>query len=270
LRRTRPARSRLSCSRSSPTSSAVEGILRSCAIASRREMTYRTHPTTRRPSPSPCRSSGGDSAHRRPDAGARDRDRRGRDLPPPCPAPGTRRWAIRWAKPRRIGPYQAQRGAPVGATIWPDLQAFLCLKTQRTPCFTRERTLVRNQPRPSERCSFAGTSSATADERSCRASSRLTRERSLARTQPRPSSSDKGRQVRAARWNAAATAWLPRLHGCRSEAGHDRMPADAWISSAAGACDSPADTPASHVFAGVLRRTGFHGDRDCCFLESYY
>jgi hypothetical protein len=144
-----PTRSRHSCSRASPTSSAVKGILRSCGAGSQREMTCRTHPTTRRPSPSPSWSSGDDSAHRRPDAHARDRDCRGRDLPPPCPACEPLRWAIRWAKPSRIGPYQAQPGASVGMALWLDLQAFLGLKRQRTPCFTRERTLVRNQPRPS-------------------------------------------------------------------------------------------------------------------------
>jgi hypothetical protein len=81
-------------------------------------MTYRAHARTRRRSPSPCRSSGGVSIHRRPDARARDRDGRGRDLPPPRRARGFRRWVIRWAKPCRVGPYQAQRGAPVGAAIW--------------------------------------------------------------------------------------------------------------------------------------------------------
>ena len=101
------------------TASAIYGILRSCAAGSQREMTSRTHAATRRPSPSPCRSSGDDSAHRCPDARARDRDRRGRDLPPPCPACGPRRWAIRWAKPRRTGPYQAQPGAPAYPAIWP-------------------------------------------------------------------------------------------------------------------------------------------------------
>jgi hypothetical protein len=158
LRRTREARSRLFCSRSSPTSSAVEGILRSCAAGSQREMTYRTHPTTRRPSPSPCRTSGDDPAHRRPDARARDHDRRGRDLPPPCPASGTRRWAIRWAKPSRIGRYQAQRRARSCATVCLDLQAFRRLKAPRTPCFTRERSQVRNPPRPSQKVRLAGTS----------------------------------------------------------------------------------------------------------------
>jgi hypothetical protein len=146
-----PARSRHSCSRSSPTSSAVEGILRSCGAGSQREMTFQTHPTSRRPPPSPSWSSGDDSAHRRPDARARDRDCRGRDLPPPCPACGRRRWAIRWAKPSRLGPYQAQPGASVGVAIWPDLQAFLCLKRRRTPCLTRERSQLRNPPRPSSR-----------------------------------------------------------------------------------------------------------------------
>jgi hypothetical protein len=219
-------------------------------------MTHRAHPMTRRPSRPPCPSSGGRSASCDLAAGGCDRDRRGHDLPPGGLARGSRRWAIRWAKPCRIGPYQAQRRARTGASIWSDLQVFRRVKGPRTPCFTRERTLVRNQPRPSERCSFAGTSSEspcgrataetrcfvphqssrslrTADERICRASSRLARERSPVRTQPRPSSSsDKvPRWVRARTWNAGARAWLPRLRGCRSDAGPDRAPADAGISS---------------------------------------
>jgi hypothetical protein len=70
---------------------------------------------------------------------------------------GAGRWAIHWAKPRRTGPYQPQRRALTVGAICADLQAFRGLRGPRTPCFTRERTLVRNQPRPSERCSFAGT-----------------------------------------------------------------------------------------------------------------
>jgi hypothetical protein len=44
-------------------------------------------------------------------------------------------------------------------------------------------------------------------------------------------------------WNAGATAWLPRLHGCRSDAGADRAPADACCSSQAEACHAPRGRP---------------------------
>jgi hypothetical protein len=58
------------------------------------------------------------------------------------------RWVIRWAEPGRTGPYQAQRRARAGATVWQDLQAFRQLEAPETPCFTRERSQVRNPPRP--------------------------------------------------------------------------------------------------------------------------
>jgi hypothetical protein len=119
--------------------------------ASHRVLTPRTHPTTRRLSRLPCPPSGDGPASRRPDLGGCDSDRRGRNLPSLGLAGGSRRWAIRWAKPCRIGPYQDQRLALTGLTIWPDLQVFHRPEGPRTPCFTRERTLVRNQPRPSRK-----------------------------------------------------------------------------------------------------------------------
>jgi hypothetical protein len=127
------------------------GILRSCAAGIQRVMTHRAHPMTRRPSRPPCPSSGGRSASCDLAAGGCDRDRRGHDLPPRGLARGSRRWAIRWAKPCRIGPYQAQRRARTGASIWSDLQVFRRVKGPRTPCFTRERSQVRNPPRPSRK-----------------------------------------------------------------------------------------------------------------------
>jgi hypothetical protein len=60
-----------------------------------------------------------------------------------------RRWVIRWAEPGRTGPYQAQRRAPARATILAHLQVFRRVDAPRTPCFTRERSQVRNPPRPS-------------------------------------------------------------------------------------------------------------------------
>jgi hypothetical protein len=115
---------------------------------SQRVMTHRAHSRTRRQSRLRCPSSGDGSARRRPDAGGCDRDRRGRDLPSLGVAGGPRRWAIRWAKPSRIGPYQARRRALTGANIWSVLQVFHRLEAPRTPCFTRERSQVRNPPRP--------------------------------------------------------------------------------------------------------------------------
>jgi hypothetical protein len=118
--------------------------------------------------PSGRESSGDDSPSRRPESGACDRDRRGRDLRPLGVAGGSRRWAIRWAKPRRIGPYQAQRRTLTGATVWPKLQVFRRLKAPRTPCFTRERSQVRNPPRPSARKPRSGRVSRLRDRRGSR------------------------------------------------------------------------------------------------------
>jgi hypothetical protein len=60
---------------------------------------------------------------------------------------GAGRWVIRWAKPGRIGPYQAHPRTLLTSRVWYDLQVFPCLKARRTPCFTRERSQVRNPPR---------------------------------------------------------------------------------------------------------------------------
>jgi hypothetical protein len=111
-------------------------------------VTHRVQARIRRSSRPPYSSSGDDPARRSPDAGGCDRDRGGRELPPRGAACGSRRWAIRWAKPSRVGPYQAQRRAFSRVTVWPDLQAFRGLGTPRTPCFTRERSQVRTPPRP--------------------------------------------------------------------------------------------------------------------------
>jgi hypothetical protein len=123
------------------------GIVRSCAGA----VTHRAPATPRRsPLPSSASSGHGDTArHDLRVYPLRTRSSRAQRSFSRCRG-GAGRWAIRWAKPFRIGPYQAQRRASTVATSWADLQVFLCLKRQRTPCFTRERTLVRNQPRPSK------------------------------------------------------------------------------------------------------------------------
>jgi hypothetical protein len=177
----------------------------------RRDLTNQAPATTRRSSlPSGASARGCDTGRDRPQApGLRSRPSPARGIASRCRA-GASRWAIRWAKPSRIGPYQAQRLALTGAGIWPDLQVFRRVEAPRTPCFTRERPLVRNQPRPSKRCHLAGTfavrspeprlagataclvapsfrtrvASRLARERSRRASSRLTCERSLVRAQP--------------------------------------------------------------------------------------
>ena len=111
------ARVRRSCCRWSPASSVVERILRSCAAGSRRVTMHRADPTTRRPSRPPYPSPRDDLASGRPDVGGGDRDRRGRYVHPHGLAHGTRRWAIRWAKPRRIGPYQPCRKTPAGTQL---------------------------------------------------------------------------------------------------------------------------------------------------------
>ena len=72
-----------------------------------------------------------------------------RDMQPHDHARGSRRWAIRWAKRSRIGPYQARRHAPASLRYVACLQAFSRSMLPRTPCFTRERSQVRNPPRPS-------------------------------------------------------------------------------------------------------------------------
>ena len=75
----------------------------------------------------------------------------------PCRG-GAGRWPFVGPNPAVSGRIRPNAGH-LRPHIWLDLQAFRGLSASRTPCFTRERTLVRNQPRPSERCSFAGTSS---------------------------------------------------------------------------------------------------------------
>jgi hypothetical protein len=97
--------------------SVVDGILRSLRRASHRALTHRTHPTTRRLSRLPCPPCRHGPASRRPDLGGCDSDRRGRNLPSLGLAGSSRRWAIRWAKPCRIGPYQAQRRVLTFATV---------------------------------------------------------------------------------------------------------------------------------------------------------
>jgi len=64
-------------------------------------------------------------------------------------ARGSNRRAIRWAKPRRIGPYRAQHHSPATLPDTAYLQVFSGSTPPRTPCFTRERSQVRNPPRPS-------------------------------------------------------------------------------------------------------------------------
>ena len=107
-------------------------------------------PTTRRrpPLPSSAGSGHGDTGRRDP----RAHRLRPRSSPGQRSASRYRgrggRWVIRWAEPCRIGPYQARPRAFCGATVWADLQAFRRLDAPRTPCFTRERSQVRNPPRP--------------------------------------------------------------------------------------------------------------------------
>jgi hypothetical protein len=106
---------------------------------------------------------------------------------------------IRWAEPCRTGPCQAHRREPRASRIVMFAGSSSC-RCPRTPCFTRERTMVRNHPRLSERCGFTGafvgspcadsmcelgdrsrtipTLAADAREQVRRAPSRLTRESS--------------------------------------------------------------------------------------------
>jgi hypothetical protein len=76
--------------------------------------------TRRRSRPSPRVAS----TSRRPRVGSCDHDRRGRRVHARRLARGSRRWAIRWAKPGRIGPYRAHHHSP--ATL-PDIAYFQVL-----------------------------------------------------------------------------------------------------------------------------------------------
>jgi hypothetical protein len=211
---------RLSCCRWSPASSVVERILRSCAAGSQRVTMHRADPTTRRPSRAPYPSPRDDLASGRPDVGGGDRDRRGRYVHPHGLARGSRRWAIRWAKPRRIGPYQARRKTPAGSQLL-RLQVFSRVKGATNAMLHHARGLWFETTRgPSQKGAisrhFAGKYRGlrpaklgprvlarpaccapefawpprTAHERICRTAPCLTRERSPVRTQPRPSSSE--------------------------------------------------------------------------------
>jgi hypothetical protein len=116
----------------------------------RRAVTHQAPATTRRPPlPSSASSGHGDTARHDPQA----HRLRARSSPAQRSASrcrgGAGRWAIHWAKPCRIGPYQSQRRVLSGATDWANLQVFRRLGASRTPCFTRERSQVRNPPRPS-------------------------------------------------------------------------------------------------------------------------
>jgi hypothetical protein len=124
----------------------------------RRAVTHQAPATTRRPPlPSSASAGHGDTEMHGPEAHRlRARSSPARRSASRCRG-GAGRWAIRWAKPCRIGPYQAQRRALTCATVWSNLQVFRGLGAPLTPCFTRERTLVRNQPRPSEKWPLAGT-----------------------------------------------------------------------------------------------------------------
>jgi hypothetical protein len=121
------------------------GSLRPC-----RAVTHQAPATTRRRRPQLSTSSGhGDTARHDPHAHRlRARSSPAQRSASRCRSGGGR-WAIRWAKPSGIGPNQAQRWAHMVATCLADLQAFRGLRAQRTPCFTRERSPVRSQPRPS-------------------------------------------------------------------------------------------------------------------------
>ncbi len=101
---------------------------------------HRADPTTRRPSRPPYPAPRDDLASGRPDVGGGDRDRRGRCVQPHGLARGSRRWAIRWAKPRRIGPYQARRKTPAGWQLR-RLQVFSRVKgaTNAMPHYARGR-----------------------------------------------------------------------------------------------------------------------------------
>jgi hypothetical protein len=64
-------------------------------------------------------------------------------------ARGHRRWAIRWATRSRTGLYLAHSAPPATLSDAVNLQVLSGSMPSRTPCFTRERSQVRNPPRPS-------------------------------------------------------------------------------------------------------------------------
>jgi hypothetical protein len=125
-------------------------MLRSCAGA----VTHQPLATTRRPPLASGASSGhGDTGRR----GLRAHplwsgSSPARRIASRCRG-GAGRWAIRWAEPRRIGPYQVRPRTLLTSPVYADVQVFPGLKARRTSCFARERTVVRNHPRPSpKRC----------------------------------------------------------------------------------------------------------------------
>jgi hypothetical protein len=121
---------------------------------------------------------------------------------------GLDRWAIRWAKPGGIGPYQAQPRAVSGAPVVSDLQVFRRLEARQTPCFTRDESPIAARP-PLRR--DAPRQLVTLDRRA----------RGMQRG-PRPPSSSRaaritarvfGRRPRRSRGRAAT----PRVRGFRGE-----------------------------------------------------
>jgi hypothetical protein len=58
---------------------------------------------------------------------------------------GARRWAIRWAKPCRIGPYRAERRAPASSTILPGF-AGISLRGRLTNAMLHTREVAGSKP----------------------------------------------------------------------------------------------------------------------------
>jgi hypothetical protein len=115
------------------------------------DVTHQAPATTRRPPlPSSAPSEHGDNSRHDPHAYRL----RARSSPAERSASRCRgvtdRWAIRWAEPCRIRLYQGQRRTLAFAMVCVDLQVFRRLDAPRTRCFTRERSQVRNPPRPCE------------------------------------------------------------------------------------------------------------------------
>jgi hypothetical protein len=97
------------------------GIVRSFAAASQRVTMQRADLTTRRRLRPSARVA---STSRRPRVGSCDHDRSGRRVHARRLARGSRRWAIRWAKPGRIGPYRAITTRPRRYRILPICRYF--------------------------------------------------------------------------------------------------------------------------------------------------